>query len=247
MKTNQGKKFALVAVLILIAVISMTVLTDMATSVDNHGESIKYLDDKKATVMGLTAATAAVSTAITLIPGDTATPIAEKIADLSSYLLIVLCTIFLEKYLLTVTGYVAFFILIPVACVLTGIYIFRRNEAFALLAKKLTAFALVIFLLVPASVRVSNMIEDTYDASVQSTIESAEEITDSAEGGIIKGFNPNIKDKVNSLFNHFVEAIAVMIVTSCLIPIFVLLCFIWLVKSIFGVEIKIPRVNGAKL
>lgn len=63
----------------------------------------------------MTDATTATSALITLIPGDVGTPIAEKVADLSGYLLIVLCAIFLEKYLVTITGYAAFKIFIPVA------------------------------------------------------------------------------------------------------------------------------------
>lgn len=50
----------------------------------------------------------ATSALITLIPGDVGTPIAEKVADLSGYLLIVLCAVYLEKYLVTLTGYAAF-------------------------------------------------------------------------------------------------------------------------------------------
>lgn len=62
------------------------------------------------------------SALITLLPGDTATPIAEKMADVSGYLLVVLCAIYLEKYLVTITGYVAFTYLIPIAC---GLWIFN--------------------------------------------------------------------------------------------------------------------------
>ena len=40
----------------------------------------------------------------------------EQLADLSSHFLVVLCAIYLEKYLLTLTGFLAFKILIPVAC-----------------------------------------------------------------------------------------------------------------------------------
>lgn len=85
---------------------------------EHHKETIAALDEKKDTVLELTVAATATSALITLIPGDVGTPIAEKVADLSGYLLIVLCAVFLEKYLVTLTGYAAFKLFIPAACVL---------------------------------------------------------------------------------------------------------------------------------
>ena len=50
-------------------------------------------------ILGLLAASATTSTAITVLPGDAASPIAEKLMDLSTYFMIVLAAIYLEKYL----------------------------------------------------------------------------------------------------------------------------------------------------
>lgn len=254
METNK-KKIIIAVALILIAVISMTFIKNTVTSADFHTNTIESLDEKKSTVMKLTGATVAVSTAITLIPGDTATPIANKISDLSGYLLIVLCALYLEKYLLTITGLLTFLVLIPSACVLGVMYLFTERQEFKALAKKLTAFGLVIFLMVPASVGISNLIENTYDTSVQNTIESAEQITgqvDSSAEISIKdkltdgpSLFKGIKEKAETWFSNMVEAIAVMIVTSCLIPIFVLMCFIWLMKSVFNLELK-PTLSKLK-
>ena len=101
--------------LFVFAIISFAVIAPFASSVDSYEGTISALDEKKDNVLKLTAASTATSVAITFIPGDAATPIAEKLADLSSYFLIVLCAIYLEKYLLTITGFVAFKILIPVS------------------------------------------------------------------------------------------------------------------------------------
>ena len=104
------------AVLLLVAILSITVVGKYASAPENHQKTIASLDEKKQTVMELTAASTVTSALITLLPGDTATPIAEKMADVSGYLLVVLCAIYLEKYLVTITGYVAFTYLIPIAC-----------------------------------------------------------------------------------------------------------------------------------
>lgn len=241
MDKNMKKKIAAAVALVLIAVLSMTLVKDTVTAPDFHAKTIESLEETEGTVMKLTAASLAVSTAISMLPGDTAMPIADKISDLSGYLLIVLCAVFLEKYLLTLTGYATFLVLIPAACALYILYLFAQRDGFRVLAKKLTAFGLVIFLMVPGSVAVSNLIEDTYDASMQTTIESADDISDKADDSGFLNKIPNLKDKAEQWFKDMIKAIAVMIVTSCLIPIFVLMAFIWLVKTIFGINISVPK------
>ena len=42
------------------------------------------------------------------------------------------------------------------------------------------------------------------------------------------------------MLNRFVEATAVMVVTTCIIPILVILFFIWVVKTLFIVPISVP-------
>ena len=47
-----------------------------------------------------------------------------------------------------------------------------------------------------------------------------------------------ILKKFENTVSSFIEAIAVMIVTSCLIPIGVLFFFLWLVKLIFSINVN---------
>lgn len=47
-------------------------------------------------------------------------------------------------------------------------------------------------------------------------------------------------DKFKRVLNNMIEALAVMLVTSCLIPILVIVFFSWLVKLIFGINIPLP-------
>ena len=131
---NKRKRIIKIIIPLIIALLSVFVFARFTTSTEYHAKTIQSLDEKKTTVMELTAASTAASAAITLIPGDTGTPIAEKLADLSSYFLIVLCELFLEKYLLTITGYATFMVLIPIACVLYSAseYLNEHMEAFCL-------------------------------------------------------------------------------------------------------------------
>ncbi len=282
--TLDKKKCIYIVIWLLIGILSFTVVEKYASSPESHQATITSLDEKKATVLELTAATTATSALITLLPGDIGTPIAEKVADLSGYLLIVLCAVFLEKYLVTITGYAAFKIFIPAACVLFAVNILARNRSIDKLARRLLIFGICIFLVVPASVKVSDLIETTYQSQIDATLEdakstqemlenssaaeqkqtqqSADQNTAQQETGI-SGIFDKAKDalssakdsvttavenvtisseelvqKVQNSLNHFVEAVAVMLITSCVIPLLVLFVFFWLIKVLLDVDIS---------
>ena len=46
-------------------------------------------------------------------------------------------------------------------------------------------------------------------------------------------------DDAQKALNGFIEALAVMIVTPCIIPIVVLVFFLWLVKMILGIDVSV--------
>jgi len=291
------------AVLLLVAILSITVVGKYISAPENHQKTIASLDEKKQTVMELTAASTVTSALITLLPGDTATPIAEKMADVSGYLLVVLCAIYLEKYLVTITGYVAFTYLIPIACGLWILNLAFENATVRKLAAKLAVFGLAISLVVPASVKISDLIGDTYQAQIEATIEDAKntqsilensgvvddtnatettgttEASETVTGNVQEKENNNsgsvsnifdwakdaisgakdsvanvvenvtisteeLVQKVENSLNHFIEAVAVMIITSCVIPMLVLLLFFWMVKIVLDVDLSGVKIKG---
>lgn len=252
-------------VLCVIALFSMFVLSRYASSPEFHEKTIAALDEKAETVMELTAASTAASVAVTFLPGDTATPIADKLADLSTYFLVVLCAVYLEKYLVTITGYAAFRVLIPIACLLWFAGMFRFGRELKKAAWKLVFVSLALVTVIPASVTVSNLIENTYQSSITSVIEeasqAAQEIEESQEetgaeqdedDGFLSGLVSRVKDgiveaatgamdRMEKVLNRFIEALAVMLVTSCVIPILVMLFFVWLIKAALGIRISMPE------
>ncbi len=253
MKVETGKKLLIAAVLLLLAVFSFLLIADKAEDVNTHTATLAALDGRAETVLKLSAASALASAGITAIPGDTATPIAEKLADFTEYFLLILCVLYTEKYLVTILGAAAFKILIPCACVLAGVSLFRgEQKSLRALAVKLTAAALAIFLVIPVSLRVSDLIYLAYEATIQDTVASAEDLTEKtaslteAEGdkGLVASVLERIKetagtltDKAAATLNRFVETLAVMIVTSCVIPILVLLFFLWIIKQLTGLDL----------
>ena len=178
MKSEVNKKLAAAALLLALALVSFFPVAQKMSQPQTFSHAIESLDKKQETVLELTAASTAASAAITLLPGDAATPIAEKLADLSGYFLIVLCAIFLEKYLLTIMAGAAFRVLLPLACLLLAASLFFCRDTLRALSKKLALFALAVVLIIPTSIFLSDSIEATYRASIDATVESAMQTTE---------------------------------------------------------------------
>ena len=300
MENEKQKKILFALIPIVIALLSFFVIARFTSSTEFNAKTIQSLDDKKTIVMELAAASTAASAAITLIPGDVGTPIANKLADLSSYFLIVFSAIYLEKYLVTLTGYAAFKLFIPAACVLFAGNLILENRSIGRLARRLLTFGICIFLVVPASVKLSDLIDNTYHAQIEMTLEEAkgtQKILESKSGegtetqpsgseadqdGQRAGQNPGhtagtsensgtgvtglwekakgafgsaketvtgavenvtlsseeLLQKIEHSLSRFVEAIAVLLITSCVIPILVLLVFFWLIKVFLDLDMS---------
>lgn len=161
------QKTIAVVLLVALAVLSVTVLADIATDPATYADTIESIDDKKATVMGVTATAVTASTALAAVPGDVTTPIATQILEISEYLFLVVCIFVLEKSMLTVMGYFAFNILLPVACALMVLYILVGREGLKVLALKVAVFALVVATIIPLSMKISNFIYEMNSAEIQ--------------------------------------------------------------------------------
>ena len=181
MKHMTKLQLLLIAAPLVLALFSFFVLAKTTSSVDFHKANIESLENKKDKVMELTAASAAASAAITLIPGDVATPIASELADLSSKFVIVICAIYVEKYLLTITGYVTFAILIPISCIIFSIGALLMRPPMFRTSFRIGLLGLAFFFVIPASLGISRMIENTYHESIEATIESATQTAEEIE------------------------------------------------------------------
>lgn len=257
-----SKRTTKLIILLLIAVLSFFVIARIVSAPDFSASTIKSLDNKKVTVMKLAATAAASSTAISLIPGDAGMPIANQIAELTSYFIIILGAILLEKMLITVVGYVSFTYIIPFACLLGVANLYIRYDVLRNLAIKLAIFGIILFIAIPVSIKASDLIYNSYQASIEQTYETASQnkkyIEDkkkdlSAEdqnwmekaGAYISNLTSKIGigisamiEKGEDTLSAFLDAIAVLIITSCVIPIVVILIFAWVIKILFGFDNK---------
>lgn len=251
----EKKSFVFAIILIAIALLSLFVFSGKAVSAETYTHTIEALEEKRETVLRLTAASTTASTVISMVPGDAGTPIANKLVDFSSYFLLVLSAIVLEKYLLTVTGFLTFKLLIPIGCLIGAVNQFVRKRFLTSLASKFIVFGVALVLVVPTSVTISNIIENTYDDSITQIIAEAEDDALSAsdeetseETGFFSTITDTIKDSTTGVIdaaknklNQLIEALAVMLVTTCAIPILIIMFYVWLCKILLGIDIPYPK------
>ena len=246
------KKILIVLLCLTLALVSVFVIAKHATDPQSYKSTIQSIDDKKATVMGITTATITASTALAAIPGDATTPIANQIMDMGSYLLIVVCALVLEKSLLTVLGYLAFNILVPGACLLFALSVFVKRNILRVLSLKIVVFALVISTIIPFSLKISDLIYESNQTMVTELNDEVEKMDESKESDKGKNwwesFTDKIKDgvanvgeKAKQLVNNFIDVIALFIITYCAIPIIIFLIVIWFVKFLFNIKIPVPE------
>lgn len=303
-----ARKALYIALLVIVALVFAFPVADVMGSKETYRGSIEKLDAKAQTVTALVGTTTAASVAISAIPGDTGIPVADKLMDVAADFAIVLGAIYLEKYMLTIFGLAACRVVVPLACALGVGYVLVREDVtwragLRTSAVKLALLALALTLVVPASVQVSNMIEDTFEydaASVSSEMDAegaadsgaAAAMTESADaadnarsndgassdeapdasadpigafaawagglgediGSALSGAGTALSSGVTGILDtakgwvaRLIEAFAVMIVTNCVIPVVVLLFFVWIINVFMGLNIEIPARPGAAL
>lgn len=259
-------KYGLVALLIIAALLSEFVGRPHFENVETWSGTIEVIDVKKDNVLALTTSTIALSAAISALPDDTGTPVAEQLTQLSSNLGIVLAVLYLEKYLLTIFGFLSFGVLGPAAFVLLAISLLAHGRlstghTLFILGIRLLLIGVIAIAVVPASVWVTQRIDETYQISIsqEESEGSAEEskptdsesqenknFWDSIASGAAQLVS-NLKDGIKSVTDGVVEQVTnliegaiVMIVTSCLVPLLVLAVFLWMGHSLMGIDVSAP-------
>lgn len=253
-------RIALIVILSLSIILSCTFLGNKMTDPATYSHTIEVLDKNRTTVLALTAASAAASAAVSTLPDDYCTPISEQLSEITSWFVVILGFIYLEKYLLTILGAAACYLLIPLGCGALLITCFFPKSMLQGIGMKLLAFGMVLLIAIPAGVWVSDQINAIYAESISITVQSASAVSDNLinEEQGEESENTTVIDKAKSLLgdlsgsvagviqqfknmlNRFIEATAVMVVTTCIIPILIILFFIWVVKTLFSVPVSVP-------
>lgn len=240
-KLNLSKNAKTVIALILVAIISIG-LSFLTSQPDIYKPLIETLDEKRADALALSTGALTLSTGISLVSENRLDPIVDLLSNVTSYVTLVVCVIFLEKLLLTSFGFLTFAIIIPISCILGLLYIWLKKDLLKALATKLMAFGLILFLVVPTSVLFTNLIEKSkfYD-NVKTEVESVSENEDLGFLEKAKKLTIEAKDWIKEKSNDIIDAIAIMLITTCAIPLGTLALLFWIVKMLFGINIKMPK------
>lgn len=224
---------------------------------NRYTKTINSLDDESEKVIKLAALTAGISTAITAIPDDTGTPIADHLMSLTNWMLVVIMVLFLEKYSITLIGKLVFVIIGPIAIGMFGIGILTVNRKILLKAFNILLIAFITFSAIPFSVKISNELKEMYNFSLDNTLAEGENVKNKADenteenedknfiAGAISKVTNAISDVMwggvkaaENFLNTLTEALAILVITSCVIPMATLFIFIWMIKTLIGIDLS---------
>lgn len=183
---------------------------------------------------------------------------------------IVLAVLYLEKYLLTILSTLAFGALIPLALGLFCAALLMHNNlstsrVMRVAGTRVLVVAAVLLFLVPTSVWVTERVDSMYQSSIEQAETDAAANQDQGQDQVPEGEkNENkgfldslidtvtdagealangaqsITDSVVAQVNNLIEGAVVMIVTSCVIPLLVLVAFLWLGHALLGIDVSAP-------
>lgn len=180
--SSEHKKNIIIAViLVIVALISFFALAKVFSDPKSFEGTISVLDDKKNTVAKLSAISIGAASAIDLIPGEAGSSISKELVNLGGYFVLLFAAIYLEKILISIGGYVAFKVLIPIGLFLIAGFVMLRKEYLRAFGIRLITIGLVLFLIVPSSVWVSGVVDKTHDMSKQQAIQEIGEETNLLE------------------------------------------------------------------
>lgn len=256
------EKLAKILLAIFIMVFSFTVLTSKVPESKYVKSTIDFLEDRQNTVMAFSGATIAASLAISALPDDFASPLADTIADLNVYFIFLSVIIFFEKLLVIEGTKIALTYIIPASCILYILSIVLKKESFQKFSNKLLILGIALILVIPFSTHFAESTCQDYMAYVDNTIEEtnngADKVnevmaTGNEEGTFFDRLSEAFKTAIQSitdLLTYFknivkkcVTSVAIMLVTNFVLPLMILILFRWLLKEVFGLNIPMPKIR----
>lgn len=280
LKGKLESKYVVPVVCLILLVICLGIVAPKLSMAETYATLTESLDKKRSTAIEMSAVLAGASVAIASVPGDATTPIAEQIAGMNSYLIVVIAAIMLEKYMLPIIGMFVSYCLAPAALILTGLYPFLRKRVMLNLAVLMAVLSVALMMVIPAGIAVGNEIDRAYGMSTLTTkIQEDMKILDKESSGTKKesstsdnkdsksskkstsskksekedeGVWGQVKDffsekaetitesasvgleSIKVILGDFMDVIAALIISTCVIPIIICLVFYWIAKLVFS-------------
>lgn len=257
----QKEKLAKILFMIFLMVLSFSVLTRIIPESKFVQETIQHLEESQNTIMKFSGTTIATSLSLSALPNDFASPLASTVSDLNTYFIFIFAVLFVEKLVVIEGIKIALVWMIPAACILYIAAILTSKEMFKNFAKKLLILGISIIMVIPISTHFTETVCADYLTYVDETIEEADagankinELMAEENGDatffdkLTDAFKTAIRD-VNDLLAYFknvvkkcVNSVAVMIVTTFVLPMLTMLLFRWLLTELFALHLPVPKV-----
>ncbi|MDU1323623.1 MAG: hypothetical protein E6933_00305 [Clostridiales bacterium] len=251
-----------ILVLVLIGVFSFFVVTSWLPDRGFIKDSLESVEESSNTVMKFSAATLSTSLAISALPDDFATPLADSLADMNIYFIAILVMLHFEQLLIRYGVKLAFAIAIPAACGIGILSILLKKDLLKGIAARVAVLGLAVALVVPCSTHITNYIAADLTAYVENTIadteDGADKLNEAMEGGaeeqtIFEKLSDLFQTAINDMSNlmaHFqntirkcMNSIAILILTNCLMPIVNFFILKWILKETFHIAIPMPQMR----
>lgn len=259
---NNAKVLAKVLLAVFFIMLSVFVLAYEIPETKFVQSTVESLEKSRTKIMEFSGATIATSLAMSALPDDFASPLANTLTDMNTYFIFIFAVIFVEKLIVMEGIKLAFTYIIPIALVL---YIFGmlltmdRVKGFGI---KLFVFGMAVVLVIPISTHFTEKVCEDYLVYVDETIKEANDgaqkvneimSTEEDESTIFEKLSAAFKTamkEMSDLLEYFenvlkkcVNSIAIMMVTTFVLPLFVLFVFKWLLHELFSLNLSTPQVK----
>ena len=258
---NLTEKSLKILLAVFVMVFSFTVLVQKIPETKYVQNTVERLEESQNTIMKFSGSTMGTSVAISALPDDFGSPLAGTIADLNMYFIFMFAVIFVEKLLVLEGIKIALAYIIPAACLLYVAFVLSSKNVFKNFANKLLILGMAILIVIPFSTYFTETVCDDYLAYVDETIEEADagaakinEVMAASDeeatffDRISAAFKTSIQS-VSDLLAYFknvvrkcVNSVAIMLVTTFVVPMLILMLFRWLLKELFALHIPFPAV-----
>lgn len=228
--------------LCLAMIVSITFLAPTLSNPENHSRTLNIIKESKEQATALSLTVTLASTAITMLPDDYGSAIANELSELSTPLLVIVCILFFEQYLLTAMESLAFCILIPIACVFLIAGLHAQRNSLRIIGYKILLIAILCAVVIPLSAGLTETIRAAFantSASINAQLNGISEIfEDLLNAKDVWKFLSSLKEGISEALSFakealglLIDAVAILLITSCVIPVITVILFIWAVKS----------------
>lgn len=251
-----------ILILVLIGVFSFFVITSWLPDRGFIQDSLESVEESSNTVMKFSAATLSTSLAISALPDDFATPLADSLADMNVYFIAILVMLHFEQLLIRYGVKLAFAIAIPAARGIGILSILLKKDLLKGIAARVAVLGLAVALVVPCSTHITNYVAADLITYVENTIvdteDGADKLNEAMEGGteeqtIFEKLSDLFQTAINDMSNlmsHFqntirkcMNSIAILILTNCLMPLVNFFILKWILKETFHIALPMPQMR----